>query len=170
MRKALLISLLLTGLGLNAQPRSDLDSILASLHNNDLYVAPVLRGVDLFPQTGAARNISSCPQRPQFIVSSLNVDIRELADKYPAKTVVQKLIGLLEDSTRDFYANALLYDLLDNRNLVKLLFMKREEWINTGRKTTDTQYWQLYIIESTPGVVSAIGYFNSSRLHERYLL
>jgi hypothetical protein len=149
MRKALLIILLLTGFGLNAQPPSALDSILASLHNNDLYVAVVLRGVSLSPQKEGSRNMNPCPPRPLFIVSSIDVDIRELANKYSTQTVTQKLIGLLDDPARDFYANALLYDLLENRKLSKLYSMEREEWISTGRKSTDTQYWRQFKIENT---------------------
>jgi hypothetical protein len=146
MRKALLIFFLLSGLWVSAQPRPNLDSILVSLNNNDLYVGAVIGGICFFPQ----KQPNPYPPRPMFIVSSLDVDIRELAKKYSTKTVSEKLIALLDDSTRDFYANALLYDLLENRKLGKLLFMKREEWIYTGKKPTDIQYWKQYILECTP--------------------
>ena len=102
-----------------------------------------MRGVDLTIKKEKLVTDSSFEKR-FFIVSSPEQDIQELAKKYSKKIVIEKLIPLLQDTTKDFYANALLCDLLENRKLGRLLFMKREEWINNGRKTCDTQYWQEY--------------------------
>jgi hypothetical protein len=142
--KSLAISIfILSGVIGKGQSLNGLDSLLASLNNKDLYVGWIISGVDITVKKEKPVRDSTFRQR-LFIVSSLDEDIQQLAKKYPKKILIEKLTALLKDATRDFYANALLYDLLENRKLGKLLFMKREEWISTGKKICDTQYWQEY--------------------------
>jgi hypothetical protein len=133
----------LSGIASKGQSQSSLDSLFESLNNKALYVGWIIRGVDITVKKEKPVGDSSFEQR-LFIVSSLDQDIQQLAAKYSKGIVIEKLIPLLQDTTRDFYANALLYDLFENRKLGKLLFMKREEWINTGRKICDNQHWQEY--------------------------
>ena len=126
----------------NGQSLNGLDSLLSSLNNKDLYVAPIIRGVSIVVRKEKINQDSICAIRRDFMVGSLDEDIQQLAEKYSKKIVIEKLVALLQDPDRDLYANVLLYDLLENRKLGKLYSMKREEWINTGRKICDTQHWQ----------------------------
>jgi len=143
-KKIFLIGVLLISIGGNAQSSRDLDSILTTLKNNELYVAPVIRGVWLFPVTASMQKERTEEKKPSFVVSSLDTDIRNMATIYTNSVLSQKLYVLLADPERNFYANALLYDLLDNRKLVKLFGVKREEWINSGKQKCDMEFWKNY--------------------------
>ena len=135
---------ILSGITCKGQSQNGLDSLLATLDNKDLYVAPIIRGVYIGIRNEKSAQTTICSDRRSFIVSSLDEDIQQLSEKYSKKILTEKLIALLQDTARDFYANALLYDLLENKKLGKLFSMKREEWVNNGRRTSDTQYWKEY--------------------------
>lgn len=144
-KKIFLMGLLLISFGGNAQSNRELDSILASLKNNELYVSPVIRGVWLFPVTASMQEERNEEKGPSFVVSSIDKNIRDMASVYTNTCLSEKLYALLTDPERDFYANALLYDLLDNRKLGKLLGMKREEWVSSGRQKCDMEFWKSYL-------------------------
>lgn len=80
-----------------------------------------------------------------FIVSSLDEDIQILAQKYSKEMLIEKLYALLNIPASDLYANALLYDLIDNRKLGKLLSINREKWIVSRRGKADAGVWKEYI-------------------------
>jgi hypothetical protein len=146
LRSILLLLLFLSGVRGNTQPAVSLDTVLASLKNSELYVAPVIRGVSIVPRTeGQVKEYY-----PSFVVGSLAQDIRTLAEIYTKKLLAKKLYLLLNDPGKDLYANALLYDLLDNRNLGKLFGMKRKVWINSGKQQCDMEFWRSYF---SPGLL-----------------
>jgi hypothetical protein len=144
MKKPILILLLITYFVFPGRSQDNLDSLLNTLHNRDLYVAPIIYGVSIVKQTVVNKD-SARINRRYYIVSSLDEDINTLAEKYSKDILVAKLYTLLNDPDRDLYANALLYDLLENNNLVKLMFMKREEWINNERWANDMRHWKVYM-------------------------
>lgn len=143
MKSLTVIIFILSAIICKGQSLDRLDSLLNSLNNADLYTSPIIYNPWEPKKMGINKDSARINKR-LFIVSSLDQDIQQLAEKYPKKILVEKLVPLLQDTTRDFYANALLYDLLENRKLGKLLFMKREEWVSNGRKIFDTQHWQEY--------------------------
>ena len=148
-KKTFSILLFLVSFAGNAQSTRSFDSILTSLDNKDLYIAPIIYSSCIYCSgetkvTGINKDSVRINKR-LFRVSSLDENIRELAKKYSNKELLLKLYALLQDTGKDLYANALLYDLLDNRKLGKLLGMKREEWISSGRQKCDMEFWKTYL-------------------------
>lgn len=136
--------LLLAELAGSSQAQKNLDSLLHALQNKDLYVAPIIRGVDITVRKRTDHD-SLAASRKLFVVSSLDEDIQLLAGRYSKQVLVPKLYALLEDTTRDLYASALLYDLLDNQKLGKLFAMSREKWVSSGKRASDIGYWTAYM-------------------------
>ncbi len=132
------ILLFLASFAGNAQSTKSLDSILASLDNRDLYISPIIYGSNISVVIKDSVRIN----KRLLTVSSLNENLREIGKKFSDKALILKLYALLQDPKRDLYANALLYDLLDNRKLGKLLGMKREEWVSGGRQKCDMEFWK----------------------------
>jgi hypothetical protein len=124
--------------------QTKLDSLLNSLKNSELYVAPILYNPWEPRKPGNDKDSARINKR-LFIVSSLDVDIQEIATIYGRKVVIEKLYGLLSDPTRDLYASALLYDLVENRNLGQYINVTREKWISNGKKTKDIAHWNEYV-------------------------
>jgi hypothetical protein len=145
MKKRIIAILLLTGLTINSQAQNRLDSLLNSLNNKDLYIAPIVGGINIGIKKSISNKDSLMATKRFFAVSSLDRDILELAGEYSKHVLAEKLYSLLQDTARDLYANALLYDLLDNRKLGKLLYMTREKWVSSGRKINDSRHWQQYM-------------------------
>jgi len=57
-------------------------------------------------------------------------------------TLVRRLLGLLYNDGKDWYANVLLYQ-LTGRDALKLEGMKRNAWEKEYKKT-DLDYWEAY--------------------------
>lgn len=144
MRK-IAIMILLAVCGLTAYSQRSLELIASSLDNKDVYVAPIIRGVRIIAQPPVQTKDSIRISPRYFVVSSLDEDIRDVASMFSTDVVSNTLYLLLQDSTRDFYANALLYDLLDNKLLCNFFGMTREEWIESGRQRIDRKKWDEYI-------------------------
>jgi len=148
LKRGVLILSLFFNLPAIAQPYPRLDSILNSLDNAALQVWPVLRGVSITPRTGiVAREYPL----PMFIVSSFDADIHELVKEFTENTVAAKLYSLLADPERDMYADALLFQLFDDKKLGKLLFVTRAAWINSGKRECDIEFWEMYL--SAKGII-----------------
>lgn len=119
--------------------QSELDSFIASLNNKDLYIGFGIGGIN-GASTKRWDTIKVKPQpRKLGYITSTDVDITQLAKKYSTQKIVDKLLPLLDDPQKDMYAAALLYDLFDNKRLVKLSFMKREEWVKSGKNKEDVK-------------------------------
>ena len=131
----ILIFLLL--LQTRAVSQSGLDSLLKRIDNKDAQIG-------FFTRISSAGDIiktdNPAPQiKPHGQVMSLDVD--SLAALYPRDLIVSKLVPLLEDTNKDFYANAILYALFER--LMPPL-NTRENWLKTTAKK-DIEYWQNYI-------------------------
>lgn len=125
--------------------QDNLDSIINSLNNKDVYVAPVIRGVYIASPGSKINRDSAKLNLSFFTVSSLDESIDRLAGKFTSQILAQRLYSLLRDSTRDFYANVLLYELFDNRFLGNFFGMNRKQWIESGRRSRDEQKWDQYM-------------------------
>lgn len=123
--------------------RDAFNDVIYSIDNKDLYIAPVYSNPWGEKKKGINKDSARANKR-LFIVSSFNVDIHQAAKKYTKKALFEKLKELLNDSTKDLYANALLYDLFDNRKLGKLINLSRDKWINSGRRDLDIKHWQSF--------------------------
>jgi hypothetical protein len=145
MKRIIIAIVLASALNSHSQSQTGLDSIFSSLNNNDLFIAPIVGGINIGIKPTEIDYKSTRYQKRFCRVSSLNEDINLLAEKYSKKLIAQKLFALLQDSERDLYAIALLCDLLDNQKLGKLISLKREEWISKGEKVADLKYWQGYL-------------------------
>lgn len=144
MRKIIAIALFFV-CSVPAYTQRSLQSLTSSLDNKDVYVAPIIRGVRITASpTVQSKDSVRVPSR-NFVVSSLDEDIRDVANLFSKAVVSNTLYLLLQDSTRDFYANLLLYDLLDNTRLCNFFAMTREQWIESGRKSLDIKKWSSYM-------------------------
>lgn len=117
----------------------ELDSFIASLNNKDLYITPGIGGLEGGSKKWLDTTAEKLPPRKLVYISSTNFDITQLAKKYTTQKIVDKLLPLLDDPQKDMYAAALLYDLLDNKRLIRLKYIKRDEWIKSGSKTEDAR-------------------------------
>lgn len=146
--KALLI-LSIISLSVKAPAQRSLDSILHSLNNKDVYVSVIIYGSHLGPGRidSTINRDSARANKWFFIVTSFDQDIIEVAKTFNRKIVIERLFTLMQDTTRDFYANVLLYELLDNRKFGKFLFdwETRKHWIESGAKLKDQIKWQEFI-------------------------
>ena len=77
-----------------------------------------------------------------FVISSLPFTIDQLCTMYTKDYLISKLYPLINDNKKDLYVNAILYNLTDdNKSLAMLVGIKRSEWVNSGRETTDKKNW-----------------------------
>ena len=126
--------------------QGNLDAFLKDLNNKDCqigfrtlpYSASTLTGSD-----SAGDTVKML--KPHGLVMSLDVD--SLAALYPRDLLVRKLVPLLLDTTRDFYANAILYALFE-REMPPL--NTRANWVKTTRKE-DLAYWNNYVKKKRNG-------------------
>jgi hypothetical protein len=88
----------------------------------------------------------------QLRVTSTNVT--ELKAKYPQPALVRGLVSLLDDTTRDWYANLLLYQLSGRPNEGALGTQSRERWVLPIQKDStatfrdqDIAMWKKYELE-----------------------
>lgn len=135
-----------TGTGI---AQNNIDSFLNTLHNKDvksvlMWVAPP----KLFDSATGAIYIHTFEQ----IVTS--IDESQIRLKYPKYLMVQKLVQLLDDPERDWYADLLLY------NLTTKEFIgcdSRESWLTSIKHNTnltfrqiDMNKWRKYLSALSP--------------------
>ena len=142
-----ILIILLSTLVLDAPAQRSLDSILNSLNNRDVYVSFVTHSSYIGTKVPVRILNTDSPLASirSFKVVSLDEDIKELVQTFDRKMVIKKLYYLLQNPAKDFYANVLLYDLLDNKKLGKFLFnnwQSRKHWIDSGEKIKDEKKWQ----------------------------
>lgn len=125
----------------------NIDSIFLEIDNKDLYVSPVFGGTIVWKHDNSGKSYPARADsnRRMFRVSTFDGDIRSIAKYLTEKKVSVALYKLLSDTARDLYANALLYELLDNRKLGKLFQMDRKKWIESGKREKDIGFWSEYL-------------------------
>ena len=120
-----------------------------NISNKNLYVSPLLGGPINFKKSSTEKTIpaDSSSKSRIFRVSTFDGDIQEMAKHYSEQQISVCLYQLLSDTTRDLFANALLYDLHNNIKLGKLVMIDRENWIATGKRKDDLNYWKEFLQE-----------------------
>jgi hypothetical protein len=90
-----------------------------------------------------------------FALWSTTIDVGELLRIYPKDSVIHDLIGLLNDTTRDWCANVLLYQITRKLNMNAFTITTREDWIKPiNKQTTEThrdddfKAWKAYTTSS----------------------
>jgi hypothetical protein len=137
MNKYHIIPIFLLLLQTGAFSQSGLDSLLKRIDNKDAQIGFVTRA---FSAAEIIKTNNPAPLvKPHGQVMSLDVD--SLAALYSRHLLVSKLVPLLEDTSKDFYANAILYALFE-RAMPPL--NTRANWLKTTAKK-DIEYWQKYI-------------------------
>jgi hypothetical protein len=128
----------------------DLDSFLSTLRNKDLRFKTVVLSPSP-PAYDSVRHVFNVSQL-QLRITSINVGA--LKAKYATPTLIRRLVSLLDDSTRDWYANLLLYQLSGLPNLGALGIQSRDIWLSPVQKDSPTTYrdrdiamWRKYELE-----------------------
>jgi hypothetical protein len=75
----------------------------------------------------------------QVFVNSDELDI--LLKKVNKEELIKACVQALQDTTKDWYANMLLYQLTDKDASVFLIIESRKEWVNTNQ-INDIIYWK----------------------------
>ncbi len=129
--------------------QTNIDSIFKNITNKNLYVSPLFGGpiITKDSNSGKIPRVEPRSKPRMFMVSTFDGDIKELAILYSEKQISLCLYQLLSDTTRDLFANALLYDLLDNIKPGKLILINREKWIESGKRKEDLIYWKDFLQE-----------------------
>ena len=144
MRILLALSLLL--LCTTTYSQSLPDSIFNAIDNKGVEIGIILpRGVCLTCGNRIKKiNQDSIRQNRRYaiVTSFAPYDIFELAKKYSKEIIARRLYLLLADTSKDLYANVLLYDLLNNKKLLHFFFNPdKETWISSGRRKEDVALW-----------------------------
>lgn len=124
------------------QSEINIDSLFTTLNNNELYIAPRIGGLSITTRATLSKDSVPKSKSEIFVISSLPLTIEELVSIYSRDYLVNKLYLLLNDSQRDLYANAMLYYLSGNHKyLGKLMGIKRNEWVSSGKAAKDKKHW-----------------------------
>ncbi len=127
----------------NCMGQSNIDSFLQSLHNND--VRSKLSSVGPSKTYDSGRIYIHTTER---LLTS--VDVSHIKESFPRKELIEKLVTLLKDTTRDWYADLLLYNLTREPSLNILACNTREQWLKINPQTNrphqqyDVDFWQKY--------------------------
>ncbi|MBX3257698.1 MAG: hypothetical protein KF862_26455 [Chitinophagaceae bacterium] len=135
--KVSLISIMLFLLTIDSQSQIKPSSFVRKISNNDLDFIISKVGV-----TTLDNNKLQLPKM-QIFIKSCNVD--RLKKRYQKKELVESLTNVLSDSTKDWYANVLLYAITQKDATPLLGIGSRTEWINSTGKYNDSVYWRHYI-------------------------
>lgn len=128
-----------------SQQKINIDSLLITINNNDIYIAQKIGGLSLTVKASEIGNNNSFFKPDKIVISSFPYSNSELLAAYTKEFLMQKLLPLLNDNERDLYANAMLYCLFNNRELGKLIGVSRQEWIKSGRADFDREYWKCFL-------------------------
>ncbi|MBS1579326.1 MAG: hypothetical protein JST29_06765 [Bacteroidetes bacterium] len=118
--------------------QTKLDSIISLLHNQGSEVGIIIRNVQEAP-------INKDKGIYTLVAKSVNYELDELIKKFSKDTVIIKLIKVLSDTTKDYVANCILYEIVNNKELRSFYFdnITREVWIKE-RMLIDLAYWRNY--------------------------
>jgi hypothetical protein len=124
----------------------DLDGILNTLNNKDLRIELVK--VSPSQPYDSVRHVFYVSM---FQLRVTSIDVKALKAKYPLPALIRGISSLLDDTTRDWYANLLLYQLSGKPNAGAMGIQSREKWllpVQKGSSTTfrgqDIEMWKKY--------------------------
>lgn len=134
------ISLVFFGTMISASVEAQvrLNKVLKNLHNEDAQYMDA--------RFGALRFIDSNKvEVPEDRILVRSMDVNKLLKSAKRETVIRRLVGLLSDTTRDWYANLLLYD-ITHRDAIYYFGTPetRDSWVKSIRNK-DIQYWNEYV-------------------------
>jgi len=121
-----------------------IDSFLLTLHNGD--AKSVLESVAPKKTYDSGKFYIHTQER---ILTSVNV--QRLRENYAKYEMIEKLVGLLDDPERDWYANLLLYNLTRYPSINIWGCNNRQKWLEVNPKTnvsykeTDVKIWHEYL-------------------------
>jgi hypothetical protein len=81
---------------------------------------------------------------PKTLVAVQSVDVNRLVAKYKKKLLVKRLFSVLGDTSKDWYANVLLYAITERDATPLVAIEGREDWLNSN-KSKDIEYWSTYL-------------------------
>jgi hypothetical protein len=129
----------------------DLDGTLSALRNNDLRFEAVCISPSPSQTYDTVKHVIYVSML-QLRIKSINVEA--LQAKYRAPNLVRRLVFLLDDSSRDWYANLLLYQISGLPNAGALAIQSREAWLLPAQKGSPTTFrdqdiakWKKYELE-----------------------
>lgn len=121
---------------LNLFSQNKLNNFIANMANDKL--------VFEVAKVGISRLIDSNRiELPKILVFVKSSDVEGLLKTVKKNKVVKRLIPLLNDSTKDWYANVLLYQITDRDASALLVIENRNDWIKRNREN-DIEYWHAY--------------------------
>jgi hypothetical protein len=132
--------------------QTNMDSLLVNLNNKDVKFK-------IFLRQSYFENGELHPFVIHRTVTSVN--LTHIIDSFPKYPLISRLVKLLDDSNRDWYANLLLFSLTGLENIGtkgKIMFIKnREDWLkpafeksSMSNKYLDERFWQNYLFNLLP--------------------
>lgn len=155
-RQIIISSIILSVNTISAQ--SNIDSFLLTLHNKDVrFAIAIVEPKQWFDSATGKFNHSTL--QPQV----WSVNLYWISENFPKYLLVQKLVKLLDDTARDWYANLLLFSLTGAQipvNSTGFRFFKidtREKWLQRSSENTEITYkemdavmWRNYLSRISP--------------------
>jgi hypothetical protein len=137
----------------NIFAQNNIDSFLVGLHNKDVRFKIIMTQT-FFDSSGHIH-----PFEFRRILTSLNVS--DVKNAYPKYLLIQRLVQLLDDSDKDWYADILLTSLTGVQTLNQkdnlMRIDTREKWLepafensNMTHKYLDIRFWQNYLFNISP--------------------
>lgn|SRR5690606_4645249 len=80
---------------------------------------------------------------PKNLVFVKSLSLQSLSDR-DKQRLVSRLIPMLNDNTKDWYANVLLYQLTEREASSLIIIENRDEWV-AKHKDEDLKYWHCYL-------------------------
>lgn len=109
-----------------------LNNFIKSLDNKNLQYDLIVRS----PQI--SRNTLSVSK---YVVDIKSIDLKSLIKKFNQQKLRMALVNCLNDSSRDWYANMLLYAITERDAMIFTVIENRDDWIKNGNKGKDLKYW-----------------------------
>lgn len=127
----------------------NIDSFLSTLHNGNVttVLSFVLHKVKI--DSGYL-----FVDAVEWLLTSM--DPEKVREAYPMYLTVKRLVELLDDPERDWYANLLLYNLTFRSAVSIFRCNTREKWLEIDEAThftfkyQDTEYWKIYLAGLSP--------------------
>jgi hypothetical protein len=117
--------------------QSELDKFITGLSNDSLRYEIVKIGT-------ANLKKNNMIVLPKTVVVVNSVNIKSLGKKYNKPLLVKRLISVLGDTNKDWYANVLLYALTEKDATSLLVIDGRDDWLRIN-KSKDIEYWNFYL-------------------------
>ena len=131
----------------HALAQTNIDTFLNTLHNKD-----VRSRLELVEHRGDSGKFYGSVV--EWWLTS--IDLSKVRKAYPKYVMIEKLVGLLDDPERDWYADILLYDLTLVPALNLISCDTREKWLeiekngNSTYKELDKAFWNHYLAVLSP--------------------